>query len=51
MELTHFFRHYRFSKTSDCHPPNREFTSGWGSHQIRNDAEWLKVEFYKQGAL
>lgn len=21
MELTHFFRHYRFSKTGYCHPP------------------------------
>lgn len=51
MELTHFFRHYRFSKTGYCHPPNREFTSGWSSHQIRNDAEWFKIEFYKQGAL
>ena len=39
------------SKTSDCHPPKREFTSGWGSYQIRNDAEWFQAEFYKQGTL
>ena len=38
-------------KTSYCHPPNREFMFDWGSHQIRNNAEWSKVEFYKQETL
>jgi|GEM_PF-5136778 hypothetical protein len=27
--------------------PRTGGASGWGSHQIRNDAEWFKADFYK----
>lgn len=40
-----------FIKNKRLSSPEQGFTSDWGLHQIRNDAEWFKVEFYKQRTL
>ena len=40
-----------FIKNKLLSSPEQGFTSDWGLHQIRNDAEWFKAEFYKQGTL